>query len=94
MIPKIEKLHIDNDVATLEGVRRPLSEAAKLEVKLLKAKKDTIGGFKYWFRGDCCVAMGRDTKNDFDLWDAASQLQEYAREMGFPVPDKFRFAFI
>lgn len=97
MIPRIEKLHIDNDVSTAidhEGNERPLGEAAKLEIKVIQQKKGSINGFKFWFKEDRCVAIGPDTKNDFDVWEAAAQIQHYAKEMGFDVPDKFRFAFM
>jgi len=97
MIPKIEKWHIDNDIEKAkdhEGNERPLSNAARLEVKVIQEKKGSINGFKFMFRGDRCVAIGRDTKNDFDVWEAAAQIQHYVKEMHGKDIDRFRFAFI
>lgn len=84
MIPKIEKL-------TLKG--KTLMPAAKLEIKLLRMQKVEINGFRFLIRGDRCVALGPNTRNDFDLFSTAAEIQEHVRQLTGKAPEKFRFAF-
>lgn len=84
MLPKIEKLTIE---------KATLLPAAKLELKLINMQKITVNGFKFMIRHNRCVAVGKNTKNDFDLISAAAEIQEHARKLTGIAPDKFRFAF-
>jgi len=85
MIPKIEKIHLTD---------KNLSKAAKLEVKLIRQQPNTINGFRFRTRDDRCVAIGVDTGNDFDVWNAAAEIQCYVKKMTGVHIEKFRFAFI
>lgn len=84
MLPKIEKVTLKD---------KKLMPAARLEIKLLRMQKVTINGFRFLIRGDRCVALGPNTKNDFDLISTVAEIQEHSRQMTGKAPDRFRFAF-
>ncbi len=85
MIPKIEKLNLKE---------LNLSCGAKKEAAAIISRKQNINGFKFSTFKDKCVAVGRFSGNDFDLWDFAAKVQGMMEKKGRDIPARFRFIFI
>ena len=85
MIPTIEK----NKLAELY-----LSPEAKSEAIRILSLKQNINGFKFGTKGKRCVAVGKFSGNDFDLWKTVKNIQYLMDRKGRAIPDRFRFVFL
>ena len=85
MIPKIEKLEL-KDLS--------LSCGAKKEVTSILRNKKNILGYKFRVRGEKCVAVGRFSGNDFDIFRFTANIQTLMEKRGHTIPEKFRFVFL
>ena len=85
MIPTIEKLKLRDLV---------LSCGAKGEAISILSMRQNIKGFKFSIRGNKCVAVGRQSANDFDYFSVAKNIQFMMEQRGRVIPDRFRFVLL